>query len=164
MYRIGVDLGGTNIATGVIDENYKIIGRGKVKTRAPRPAEEIFDSIKEAVDMAVKEAGISYDEKLPGFKHIILKPQPNRLIPEVKASYNSIYGPIVSNMRYEGATWKYVATIPANTSATIYLPVTQLDALAVPTASGLHFAGFDSKNGFAVFEAVAGTYNFKCVL
>ncbi len=62
MYRIGVDLGGTNIATGVIDENYKIIGRGKVKTRAPRPAEAIFDSIKEAVDMAVVNAGISYDE------------------------------------------------------------------------------------------------------
>ena len=62
MYRIGVDLGGTNIATGVIDENYNIIGRGKVKTRAPRPAEAIFDSIKEAVDMAVVNAGINYDE------------------------------------------------------------------------------------------------------
>ncbi len=62
MYRIGVDLGGTNIAVGVIDENYKIIGRGKVKTRAPRPAEAIFDSIKEAVDMAVVNAGINYDE------------------------------------------------------------------------------------------------------
>ncbi len=62
MYRIGVDLGGTNIATGVIDENYNIIGRGKVKTRAPRPAEAIFDSIKEAVDMAVVNAGINYEE------------------------------------------------------------------------------------------------------
>ena len=62
MYRIGVDLGGTNIATGVIDENYKIIGRGKVKTRAPRPAEAIFDSIKEAIDMAIVNAGISYAE------------------------------------------------------------------------------------------------------
>ena len=62
MYRIGVDLGGTNIAVGVIDESYNIIGRGKVKTRAPRPAEAIFDSIKEAVDMAVVNAGINYDE------------------------------------------------------------------------------------------------------
>lgn len=62
MYRIGVDLGGTNIAVGVVDENYKIIGRGKVKTRAPRPAEAIFDSIKEAIDMAVVNAGINYDE------------------------------------------------------------------------------------------------------
>ena len=62
MYRIGVDLGGTNIATGVVNEKYEIIGRGKVKTRAPRPAEAIFDSIKEAVDMAVVNAGISYTD------------------------------------------------------------------------------------------------------
>ena len=58
MYRIGVDLGGTNIATGVVDERYGIIGRGKVKTMIPRPAADIFDDIKVAVDMAVKEAGI----------------------------------------------------------------------------------------------------------
>ncbi len=62
MYRIGVDLGGTNIATGVLNENNEIIGRGKVKTRAPRPAPEIFDSIKEAVDMAIADAGISIDD------------------------------------------------------------------------------------------------------
>ena len=62
MYRIGVDLGGTNIATGVVNEKNEIIGRGKVKTRAPRPAEAIFDSIKEAIDMAVVNAGISYSE------------------------------------------------------------------------------------------------------
>ena len=43
MYKVGVDLGGTNIAVGVIDENYNIIGRGKAKTACPRPAEEIFD-------------------------------------------------------------------------------------------------------------------------
>ena len=65
MYRIGIDLGGTNIAVGVIDESYNIIGRGKVKTRAPRPAEAIFDSIKEAVDMAVVNAGINYDGMAP---------------------------------------------------------------------------------------------------
>ena len=62
MYRIGVDLGGTNIAVGVVDENYKIIGRGKVKTRCPRPAAEIFDDIALAVNMAVKDAGISIDD------------------------------------------------------------------------------------------------------
>ncbi len=62
MYRIGVDLGGTNIAVGVVDENMKIIGRGKVKTRCPRPAAEIFDDIALAVDMAIKDAGISKDD------------------------------------------------------------------------------------------------------
>lgn len=62
MYRIGVDLGGTNIAVGIVSEDMKIIGRGKVKTRAPRPAAEIFDDIALAVQMAVKDAGISMDE------------------------------------------------------------------------------------------------------
>ena len=32
MYRVGVDLGGTNIVAGVINEEMKIIGRGKLKT------------------------------------------------------------------------------------------------------------------------------------
>lgn len=62
MYRIGVDLGGTNIAVGVVSEDLKIVGRGKVKTKCPRPAAEIFDDIAVAVDMAVKDAGISMDE------------------------------------------------------------------------------------------------------
>ncbi len=64
MYRIGVDLGGTNIAVGVVSDELKIIGRGKVKTKCPRPAEEIFDDIAVAVDMAIKDAGISMNEVL----------------------------------------------------------------------------------------------------
>ena len=62
MYRIGVDLGGTNIAVGVINEELKIVGRGKVKTKCPRPAEEIFDDIALAINLAVKDAGISMDD------------------------------------------------------------------------------------------------------
>jgi len=62
MYRIGIDLGGTNIAVGVVDDNYNIIGEGKVKTNAPRPAEEICDDIAKAVMMAVKNAGLTLDD------------------------------------------------------------------------------------------------------
>lgn len=62
MYRIGVDLGGTNIAVGVVDSNYNIIGRGKMKTNSPRPAKEIFDDIATAIKMAVEDAEISMDE------------------------------------------------------------------------------------------------------
>lgn len=62
MYKVGVDLGGTNIAVGVVDENYKIIGKGKVKTNAPRPAEEIFADIKKAIDLAVADAGLTMDD------------------------------------------------------------------------------------------------------
>lgn len=62
MYRIGVDLGGTNIAVGVINEKYEIIGRGKAKTNAPRPAKEIFDDIVKCVFMAIEDAKIDISE------------------------------------------------------------------------------------------------------
>ncbi len=62
MYRIGVDLGGTNIAVGVVNQENKIIGRGKVKTNCPRPAAEIFDDIALAVNLALNDAGVSIDE------------------------------------------------------------------------------------------------------
>lgn len=59
MYRLGIDLGGTNIAAAVVDENYAIVGRGKVKTALPRPADEICDSMAEAARLAVADAGLA---------------------------------------------------------------------------------------------------------
>ena len=62
MYHLGIDLGGTNIAVGVVDENFKIVGRGKMKTNAPRPAEEICDDMATADKMAVEDAGLTMDD------------------------------------------------------------------------------------------------------
>ena len=83
MYRIGVDLGGTNIAVGVISEDLKIVGRGVMKTNCPRPAEEIFDDIAKAVEMAIADAGISKEEIYYG----ILSPLYQFLRLDVKAEY-----------------------------------------------------------------------------
>jgi len=62
MYRIGVDLGGTNIAVGVINDSFEIIGRAKTKTAMPRPAQEILRDIVACVHAACADAGISTDE------------------------------------------------------------------------------------------------------
>lgn len=59
MYHLGIDLGGTNIAAGVVDENYQIVGRGKKKTACPRPAAEICDDMAAAAKMAVEDAGLT---------------------------------------------------------------------------------------------------------
>ena len=40
MYRIGIDLGGTNIAVGVVDDGHAIVSRVSVPTMASRPAAE----------------------------------------------------------------------------------------------------------------------------
>lgn len=58
-YWLGIDLGGTNIATGVVDENYNIIGRGKIKTGAGRKPDEIADDMAKAVYMAIADAKIN---------------------------------------------------------------------------------------------------------
>lgn len=62
MYRVGIDLGGTNIVSGVVDENKKIIATGKLKTNLPRPAEEIADDMAKTVYMAVENAGLTIDD------------------------------------------------------------------------------------------------------
>lgn len=62
MYRIGIDLGGTNIAVGVVDEEYNIVGRGKMKTALPRSAKEIFADMVTACKMAVEDAGVTMDD------------------------------------------------------------------------------------------------------
>ncbi len=62
MYKLGIDLGGTNIACGVVDSNFKIIGEGKVKTNMPRPAEDIVDDMAKAALMAVENAGLTIND------------------------------------------------------------------------------------------------------
>ena len=62
MYRLGIDLGGTNIAAGVVDENYNIIGKANIKTNAPRPADEIADDMAKITFQAIKKAGLKIDD------------------------------------------------------------------------------------------------------
>ena len=62
MYRLGIDLGGTNIVAGVVDEEYKIVAKASCKTAVPRPESEICDSMAEVAKKAVEKANISMDE------------------------------------------------------------------------------------------------------
>lgn len=61
-YYIGIDLGGTNIKAGVVDENYNIIAKATTKTNCPRPAKEIADDMCKVSIEACKNAGISIDD------------------------------------------------------------------------------------------------------
>ncbi len=45
MYRIGIDLGGTNIAAGIVNEEFKIIAKDSVPTEASRSSDEITADI-----------------------------------------------------------------------------------------------------------------------
>lgn len=62
MYNIGVDLGGTNIAIGIVDENYKIVLKDKVPTRTERPTSEIIDDMANLCASLVERLGITFDD------------------------------------------------------------------------------------------------------
>lgn len=75
MYRIGIDLGGTNIAAGIVTQEGELIYKDSIPTNMERPAEEI---VKDMANFALKildVKGISLDEVIsvgvgcPGTPH-----------------------------------------------------------------------------------------------
>lgn len=64
MYIVAVDLGGTNIAAAILDENYKILVKDSTPTLLGRPYEEIVDDIGKLILKLIKDYGISADDVL----------------------------------------------------------------------------------------------------
>ena len=67
-------------------------------------------------------AGIASDPAQPGFKHIIMRPIPDRRLGHLEASYQSAAGLIKSSWRYKGDEWIWTFTIPKGSTATVTLP------------------------------------------
>jgi len=65
--------------------------------------------------------GINVDENNPGFKHFILKPNFVDGLNDFSASHNGPYGEIISEWEKDGNAILYSVTVPANSSATLYL-------------------------------------------
>ncbi|GAB5497295.1 MAG: ROK family protein [Phycisphaerales bacterium] len=55
---VGVDLGGTHMQVGVLDESRKLIGRSSAKTHAERGPQAVLDTIAEHVKLAMHDAGV----------------------------------------------------------------------------------------------------------
>lgn len=101
-------------------------------------------------------AGIAPDDAQPGFKHIIMKPRPVGDLKFVKATHNSPYGLISSEWHRNGNRFDWHVEIPANTTATVYVPAASLENVK---AEGLKPARLEA--GAAVFEIGSGKYHFS---
>jgi len=62
MCNIGIDLGGTNIAAGIVDEKGKIIRKDSTPTKMPRSAEEIIKDMAILSLKLIEDAGISVND------------------------------------------------------------------------------------------------------
>jgi hypothetical protein len=102
-------------------------------------------------------AGIQNDPENAGFKKIIINPQPVGDVTWTRASFNSVHGKIVSDWKHDGGKFTLNVTIPANTTATIFVPAKSADE--VLESSGAKF--LREENGRAIFETASGDYIFK---
>ena len=120
-------------------------------------------------------AGIEPDEENPGFKHFILQPTPDNRstlpagqerMTSVSASYPSYYGEIRSEWtRKDDGRIVYKATVPANATATLYLPVMANDDVVFESgvlAENAEGITFERKTGTEfVYTLQAGSYTFE---
>ena len=61
-YYIGIDLGGTNIVAGVVDEQYNILAKASTKTNCPRPDREIARDMAKMAIQAVENAKLTMEQ------------------------------------------------------------------------------------------------------
>jgi len=102
-------------------------------------------------------AGINPDPKNPGYKHIIIKPQPEEGLSSAKATYHSMYGLISSEWK-RGEELVVKVEIPANSRATIHLP----DAKGKEVKLNGAVLGESSHDGsWMVVEVGSGVYEFR---
>ena len=109
-------------------------------------------------------AGIRPDPDQPGFKHIIVRPYPVGDLTFVKASHKSMYGPIASHWKREGDRLQLDVTIPANTTATVYVPAKDPQSVTEsgqPAARSKGVKFLRLEGGAAVYELESGSYSFS---
>lgn len=109
-------------------------------------------------------AGIKPDPEIPAFKHILMSPSITGDLKHVEASYKSVYGTIKSSWKLHENTFSWDISIPANTTATVSIPVTTNENEVMESgnsalkAKGIDFIRMDGN--LAIFEIVSGNYSF----
>ena len=107
-------------------------------------------------------AGIEIN--VPGYKHIIIQPHPSEKLTYSRASFESSYGTIASGWERKNGKVIIKVRVPANTSATIILPVMNKDKV---TESGkalslnIYLKDIKTFDNKLTLQAGSGDYTFE---
>ena len=108
-------------------------------------------------------AGIEVDPASPGYKHVLIQPQPGGGFTSVKAGHRTMYGRVGSAWEFKGGRFEIAVEIPANTRATVRLPKARLAAVTEggrPLANSNGIAGARQDGESVVVEVGSGRYQF----
>jgi alpha-L-rhamnosidase len=107
--------------------------------------------------------GIREDPSQFGYQSFILKPAMPGNLTFAEAKTDSLYGTISSRWEKKGAAIQMNIEIPANSTATVYVPANDVtnvteSGLPVPGAIGVRFLQMEGNR--AVFQVQSGVYQF----
>jgi alpha-L-rhamnosidase len=121
----------------------------------------MFGSVSEWFYKAL--AGINPAPDAVGFDRIVLEPRPEGDLSWVRASYDSVRGPIVSDWKRSETKFEYRVRVPVGVTATVRLPATAKEQVtesghSLDRAEGVQFRGIEGSK--AVVEVGTGEYKF----
>jgi hypothetical protein len=108
-------------------------------------------------------AGIQSDPATPGFKHIIIKPAVVGNLSFVQASYYSVHGKISVEWSRSGTEFTLKTLIPANTTATLFLPARSPNSVKETNKPAAKVAGLRflrQESNVVVYEIGSGRWQF----
>lgn len=108
--------------------------------------------------------GIEPDPEHPGFAHFLVRPRIGGSLKWATAKYPSIHGEIASQWNLDGDHLTLRVTIPANTTATVYVPVaegTDVRESGHDLEATVGVRLFRREEGKAVLSVGSGTYEFS---
>jgi alpha-L-rhamnosidase len=100
----------------------------------------------------------------PGFKRSLIRPRPGGEVHRADGRYDSVYGPVGSRWAVQDGRFTLEVTVPANTTAEVWVPAGSADAVTegrgkAATATGVRFVRM--QDGNAVFTVGSGSYHFS---
>lgn len=118
-------------------------------------------------------AGIRIDEDHPGFKHSIISPMPADGLDWVKGKIETPYGTLRSTWKKESGLFTLDLRIPANTTATVYIPVLEgarmelyeggkvlvKDGAETPAIKGVELKSVSEEH--ITVDVTSGSYRFE---
>jgi len=107
--------------------------------------------------------GLDTDEEVVGYKKITIRPHIGQQITQAAATYQTRYGKLSAGWKTENGKLLLELEVPANTTATIYIPTTGTDITEndgpLSASPGLQVTGKEKE--YVVVKAGSGTYRFS---
>jgi alpha-L-rhamnosidase len=105
--------------------------------------------------------GLNPDEQSTAYKHFIMRPELGGGLSWARGSYDSIRGQIRSDWKLVGSQFTLSISVPANTTATVYLPVGKGSIVTESGRPIAEAAGVRASREDGVVEVQSGNYRFE---